>query len=423
MTKKSLYQEAFFLFRIMKYSLFYFTFSIIFFTELNADDFRKSDLFLLRKEYTLDEILDNGSYYMEFNQIKADVMINGQIGSGAVINIYHFSNISDSLQKQSKFLSLYNDTDNRRVTIQRKYKNNLEENLERIVLTIPKNINIIFKKCQGNISIENISGSINFDEHLGIISLNHLNGDLDLNSSNGDAVIQNSDLFSNFYLKSHNLTLKNVLGESNITILNGNVFINGFEGSLNLFSTSGFIELNEIRGNNINCNISSATVNGENISSDLVINGNDGSIQLKKIVGRCNVKTTDGDILIKGSKGSVTCTTSGGNITLKEISGSSDLESYFGNIYLNSIYDSSVKNTFHNISTIEGNIDLEIQKDLSLSLSAGIDFNRSTQDVTSQIPLNFELKDNKILGKAFINEGLLPIVLFSKNGYISIKDY
>ena len=106
-----------------------------------------------------------------------------------------------------------------------------------------------------------------------------------------------------------------------------------------------------------------------------------------------------------------------------QCSGSSDVESYFGNIYLESIYDSSIENTFHNITTVEGNIDLEIQKDLSLSLSAGIAFNRSTQDITSQIPLNFELKDNRLVGKAFINEGLLPIVLFSKNGYISIKDY
>ena len=407
----------------MKYSLCYSTLLIIFFIELNADNFRKNDLPLLRSEYKFDEISDNGSYDINFDEIKTDVIINGHIGSGAIINIYYFSNISDTLEKQSNFLSLYNDKENKRVTIQPKNKNKSQENLERIVLIIPKNINISFKKCQGNISIENISGSINFDEHLGIINLDHLNGDLDLNSSNGDALIQNSNLFSNFHLKSHSLTLKNVLGESNITILNGNVFINGFEGSLNLFSTSGFIELNEIRGNNINCNISSATVNGENISSDLVINGNDGGIQLKKIVGRCKVKTTSGDILIKGSKGSVTCTTSGGNITLKEISGSSDLESYFGNIYLNSIYDSSVENKFHNISTIEGNIDLEIQKNLSLSLTAGIDFNRSTQDITSQIPLNFELKDNKILGKAFINQGLLPIVLFSKNGYISVKDY
>ena len=407
----------------MRYSLFYYALLIIFFTELNANDFSRSDLSLLRHEYKFDEISDNGSYDINFDEIKTDVIINGHIGSGAVINIYYFSNISDSFEKQSNFLSLYNNVEETRITIQRKNKKNLKENPERVVLTIPKNINISFKKCHGNISVENISGSINFNEHLGAINLNRLNGDLDLNSSNGDAVIQNSDLFSNFYLKNHSLTLKNVLGESKITVLNGNVFINSFEGSLNLFSTNGFIELNEIRGNNINCNISSATVNGENISSDLVINGNNGGIQLNNIVGRCNIKTTGGDILIKGSKGSVTCTTSGGNITLKEISGSSDLESYFGSIYLNSIYDSSVKNTFHNISTIEGNIDLEIQKDLSLSLSAGIDFNRSTQDITSQIPLKFELKDNKILGKAFINQGLLPIVLFSKNGYISIKDY
>ena len=407
----------------MKLSFFYYAFSTIFFIKLNADDFRKSDIHLLREEYKLDEILDNGSYHIEFYEIKADVIINGQIGSGAVINTYSFSNILDSLQKQSKFLSLYNDINNRTITIERKNKKNLKENLEKIILTTPKNINISFKKCQGDISIENISGSTNFNEHLGIIHLNRLNGDLKIDSFGGEVNIEDSHLFSNIYLKNDNLKIENGHGENKITILNGNIFINSFVGSLNLFSTSGLIELNEIQGKSINCNISSATVNGENISSDLAINGNDGGIQLNNIVGRCNIRTTSGDILIKGSKGSITCTTSGGNITLKEISGSSDVESYFGNIYLESIYDSSIENTFHNITTVEGNIDLEIQKDLSLSLSAGIDFNRSTQDITSQIPLKFELKDNKILGKSFINQGLLPIVLSSKNGYISIKDY
>jgi len=407
----------------MRYSLFYYALLIIFFTELNADDFSKSNLSLLRNEYKFDEISDNGSYDINFDEINTDVIINGHIGSGAIINIYYFSNISDSLEKQSNFLSLYNNIEETRITIQRNNKKNLKENPERVVLTIPKNINISFKKCQGDISIENISGSINFNEHVGAIILNHLNGDLDINSSNGNAVIQNSDLFSNIYLKNHSLTFKDVRGENNITILNGNIFINSFKGSLNLFSTSGLIELNEIQGNNINCNISSATLNGEDVSSDLVINSNDGDIKLKNIVGRCNIKTNGGDILIKGSKGSFNCTTSSGNITLKEISGSSNLESYLGSIYLKSIYDFSIKNSYHNISTIEGNIDLKIQKDLSLSLSAGIDLNRSTQDITSQIPLNFELKDNKILGKAFLNQGLLPIILFSKNGYISIKDY
>ena len=407
----------------MRYSLFYYALLIIFFTELNADDFSKSNLSLLRNEYKFDEISDNGSYDINFDEINTDVIINGHIGSGAIINIYYFSNISDSLEKQSNFLSLYNNIEETRITIQRNNKKNLKENPERVVLTIPKNINISFKKCQGDISIENISGSINFNEHVGAIILNHLNGDLDINSSNGNAVIQNSDLFSNIYLKNHSLTFKDVRGANNITILNGNIFINSFKGSLNLFSTSGLIELNEIQGNNINCNISSATLNGEDVSSDLVINSNDGDIKLKNIVGRCNIKTNGGDILIKGSKGSFNCTTSSGNIILKEISGSSNLESYLGSIYLKSIYDFSIKNSYHNISTIEGNIDLEIQKDLSLSLSAGIDLNRSTQDITSQIPLNFELKDNKILGKAFLNQGLLPIILFSKNGYISIKDY
>ena len=92
----------------MRYSLFYYALLIIFFTELNADDFSTSNLSLLRNEYKFDEISDNGSYDINFDEINTDVIINGHIGSGAIINIYYFSNISDSLEKQSNFLSLYN---------------------------------------------------------------------------------------------------------------------------------------------------------------------------------------------------------------------------------------------------------------------------------------------------------------------------
>ena len=116
----------------------------------------------MKKEINKDllyEFIENSTRCI-LDEIKTDVIINGHIGSGAVINIYYFSNISDSLEKQSNFLSLYNVIEETRITIQRKNKKNFKENPERVVLTIPKNINISFKKCQGDISIENISGSI-----------------------------------------------------------------------------------------------------------------------------------------------------------------------------------------------------------------------------------------------------------------------
>jgi hypothetical protein len=390
---------------------------------LSASSLNKEEVPLLKEKYFLDDILDDGSYRLNLGELKTNITITGKIGSGASIEIYHTSNKKKPDLEPQKLIFLYHDIVDKMIIIQREEKSEFQYDLKNIVITIPKNIIINFKKCQGDIVVENISGAINFNEHLGSIKLSGLNGDLKIDSFGGEVNIEDSHLFSNIYLKNDNLKVKNVHGENKITILGGDLFINNFEGNLELFSISGLIELNNINGDKISCRTSSSFVRGKNIKSNLTLTNNDGDIQLKEIIGRCNLKTTTGNLLIEDSKGLINCTTSSGNIILKEISGSSDLESYFGNIYLKSIYDSSVENTFHNISTIEGNIDLEIQKDLSLSLSAEIDFNRSTQDITSEIPLNFELKDNRIVGEVSLNQGSLPIVLFSKNGYISIKAY
>jgi hypothetical protein len=86
-------------------------------------------------------------------------------------------------------------------------------------------------------------------------------------------------------------------------------------------------------------------------------------------------------------------------------------------------YESSFKNSYHSIQTLEGDINLTIPKKLSLSLTSQIAHNRSTQYITSEIPLNFSLEDDKIVGKAVMNDGKIPITIYSKNGFIDIKNY
>ena len=58
-----------------------------------------------------------------------------------------------------------------------------------------------------------------------------------------------------------------------------------------------------------------------------------------------------------------------------------------------------------------------------MSLVGQIGPKRTTQDITSEIPLNFFLDNEKITGKASINNGTIPINLFSSSGFIVIKDY
>ena len=70
-------------------------------------------------------------------------------------------------------------------------------------------------------------------------------------------------------MKNDNLKVENVHGENKITILGGDLFINNFEGNLELFSISGLIELNNINGDKISCRTSSSFVKGKNIKSNL----------------------------------------------------------------------------------------------------------------------------------------------------------
>jgi hypothetical protein len=108
---------------------------------------------------------------------------------------------------------------------------------------------------------------------------------------------------------------------------------------------------------------------------------------------------------------------------LGDIIGSTDVSSKLGNVKCILNYESSFENSYHSIQTLEGDINLTIPKKLSLSLTSQIAYNRSTQDITSEIPLNFSLEGEKIIGKALINDGKVPITIYSKNGFIDIKDY
>ena len=171
-------------------------------------------------------------------ELKTNITITGKIGSGASIEIYHTSNKKKPDLEPQKLIFLYHDIVDKMIIIQREEKSEFQYDLKNIVITIPKNIIINFKKCQGDIAVENISGAINFNEHLGSIKLSGLNGDLKIDSFGGEVNIEDSHLFSNIYLKNDNLKVKNVHGENKITILGGDLFINNFEGIIfSLFRT------------------------------------------------------------------------------------------------------------------------------------------------------------------------------------------
>ena len=85
----------------------------------------------MKNKYTLVAITENKNLHKLFeekknflNKIKHNSFVysNTRIIVMSYTNIYYFSNISDSLEKQSNFLSLYNNIEETRITIQRKNK-------------------------------------------------------------------------------------------------------------------------------------------------------------------------------------------------------------------------------------------------------------------------------------------------------------
>jgi len=375
----------------------------------------------IKMKYSFEKIENEGSYKIDILNLNTEILIIGKPTSGAKIIVY-FDSIIKEKQNLKKQLQVYNDEKNRVLTI-KDSKNDEENKKNKIILQLPKNINLKIKSCVDHLAIDNISGFIIINNQSGTIDINNIIGDLDIIAAESEINIKNSRVNCRLESKGFNLMLANIVGKSNISSFGGDVSINRHQGDLSIYIKNGNLSVKELNGEFSNFKSYGELILIEDAQTDIHISNQLGNLYLRNIRGVINADTDEGNIYIDNYYGNLLADTNSGDIYLGGIIGSTDVSSRLGNVTCIINYESSFKNSYHSIQTLEGDINLTIPKKLSLSLTSQIAHNRSTQYITSEIPLNFSLEDDKIVGKAVMNDGKIPITIYSKNGFIDIKNY
>ena len=367
--------------------------------------------------------LDNlNSYKINITDLNTDIIIIGKPITGAKINVYYDDLIIENNHDINRYLKVYNNKNNKTITIKNE-KESSKTNPVKIILELPKIIDLNINNCLDSISIHNITGDIQIKNHLGIIDIESINGRLNIINAESKVNIRNSEIFSNIDTKSFDLILRNNSGDSNILTRGGSVFLSNHQGNLSLFTNGGSVILKKCRGDFFNLKTYGELIFIEDGKSDMNLSNNSGYITLKNINGAINAQTNEGNIDIKNHFGKLILNTNSGNLFLKDIFGSTDIKSKLGDIKIKINYESSFNDSYHSIHTLEGNIEMFVPKNLSISLTSQIGLNRSTQNITSDVPLKFSIEKNNIVGKANSRGGLIPIILFSKSGLISLREF
>ena len=374
----------------------------------------------LKMEYSFESLENNSSYKVNILNLNTEIIIIGKTVSGAKINVYYENIIPKKYRKLKKYFQVYDDKENQIITIGNSKKNSEAKQIK-IIVQIPENINLDIKNCMGRVSVDNISGTIQINNQFGILDINNVKGNLNIIASKSKIKIQNSKVHSKIDTKGFDLILTNLIGSSNIFSIGGGIFIEKHKGDLLIFSKGGSLCVKELSGEFSNFKSHGELILIEDAQTNMHISNQLGDLDLKNIRGSIKADTDNGNISINNYYGNLIVHTNSGDIFLDDIVGSTDISSNLGNIECQLKYESSFKNSYHSIETLEGDINLTIPKKLSISLTSSIDLYRSTQYITSEIPLTFLTEDQNIVGRAFINDGTIPINLYSKNGFISIK--
>ena len=379
--------------------------------------------FIKKENYKIDEILDNGVYTVSLTKLNLDIIVEGHTGSGLIINILSSNKSYSRLEKSQNRILIIQDKENEILKINPNHESDQLYNFDKIEIKIPKNINIHLNKCNGDVFINDLIGGIKIESHVGKIEGKKLTGDVKILSSGGKIDIYNSKVFLQAHLEGNDIFLNNINGKANISTSGGNIIIDTFHGDIISQTIGGLVKIKDIEAKTINCKTSYGNIEATKINARVILSSQNGSIILNETKGNVEISSQNGDLQIINCADELICNTYNGDIFIKQMTGSVDAKSIRGNIKLHLNYSSSIKKYHYSLETNDGNIDINMPKQLSISLSSLIEGNRTTQDITSDIPLQFKFKENKIEGYAVINGGTIPMLLNSKNGFISIKSY
>ena len=381
---------------------------------------------IIKQTYRFKTLPDDGSYSLILNNISGDLIVSGNEGSGAFINV---EKITFGIKKEDiphihkkEIITVTHLEDQNQIYIIGDSIRNTDFMQTSIELSLPKHINLTFNINGGDISIDRIIGEIRLSTLGGDILINDTDGEIDAHTNGGIVNIEDSKGNTQIHSFGGELRIQDFEGSVASSTIGGDINLDSIYGDINCQSSGGSITLKNIEGNIISCRASGGGIIGEDLNGKITLKCFGGNTNIKNISGVGNLYSSGGNFSIKNFKGSLVVNAEKGDIVIDDVVGSIEAISSFGDIDVDLSYDSSINDYSVFIETHNGNIKTVVPKNLPANMENIVYQTTSMQSIDSEIILKLEVEHEKVIGKRTIAGGTVPFSLRAHHGTITIKD-
>ena len=382
---------------------------------------------VIKQTYRFKTLPDDGSYFLILNNISGDLIVSGNEGSGAFINLERITfgikkKDIQNIHKKENITVNHLEDQNQINIIGDSSSSNTDFIQTSIKLSLPKHINLNFNINGGDISIDRIIGKINLSTLGGDIVIKDSEGEINSLTNGGTINIQNSEGNAEIHSFGGGIEMQNFEGIVSSSTIGGDITLNSISGNINCQSSGGSIILTDIKGNVISCRASGGEIIGENLSGEITFKCFGNNTNIKNISGIGNLYSSGGNISIKKFVGALKINNEKGDIIIDDAVGSIEAITSSGDIDVDLSYDSSINDYSIFIETHNGNIKTVVPKNLPANMENIVYQTTSVKAIDSDIILKIETEHEKIIGKRTIAGGTVPFSLRAHHGTITIKD-
>ena len=379
-----------------------------------------------KETFRFDTVPDEGSYTILLESVEGGIEVRTHTGAGAEITIKR--KIRAQTEKKAKELVesakilVYHLEDNQLIQVRSENKIHYRRNVyTEFELKLPMNINLNLETIGGDIDVTDIRGESVFSTSGGDLDLKNLMGRIEAHTSGGNIEVSRLEGFIRVHTSGGNIRIMNSDGEFNASTLGGDLEFFQLIGNIDAQTSGGSITFRNIESESVKCRSSGGDIRAEYISANLTGSTSGGDIQLESIKGLVDVTTSGGVIKAQQITGALTCQITGGNIEGNGIIGPVDAYTTAGDIELELSYDTSIKDYSFNIETQSGDIGVIIPKRLQVNIESVLYGTKSIKKLNSEIPIKVVSYQNKVVGTGKIGGGLIPLILTTYSGSITIN--
>ena len=385
----------------------------------------KKDLYRSAVEYSFDEVLDDGAYTFIFENIDGFINIAGHPGSGSHLiidkKVRAFNNKNALSILKNSNTDVFHDLQNKIVTIKKTSERYDHKIMSTIDLHIPINTNIIGSIKRGDIIINELRGSIELHTESVDTDLKNLFGSVLYKNKGGNLFIEKTKGTLDINLISGDIKISETECDISIINENGNITLTNINGNINISTTLGENEISNLNGSEafFEINVGNLTIN--NSSINIITKIDIGNITINKLKGSSDLFTAKGNIIIQDITGDIIANSNYGKIIGTNIFGGVKANSEFGNLNIVKSYNSFLPNHSIDLKTNRGSIFLSVPSELPYKINAICNNQNSKDFFSSEIPLDEQIFDDKLIAKGKIKAGTINCNIYSNHGEINIR--